>query len=432
MTTEVAVINRLGVALATDSAVTITGGGKSKVFDSGNKLFELNCDDPVGIMINGNMDLLGVPWELIIKDFRSSPSSPPSSIRGHLQNFLDFAAQHKAYNNDAEKRHIDAYVRDELERIKGVVSRRILHGEETVTDAKDVAVLVLGETEKRLAFLQTKPRAISLRGVTEKDFLNKYGGLLNSIMDEVFPPVPIGAAEKRRLRKMISTGILSEAQSDFSTGVVVAGYAPGDMFPSLAIVEVDGAVCGKLKYVHGEHVVIDRARNPGRVISFAQTDVADRLLSGADAQFVHMSAEYIAASLESSKDAIIDTLKLSGQSARNAKAIFEAMASAAADEYRNRFATTAREGFQRHFNEMVALMPKQEILELAEALVSITAIERKASHEQETVGGPVDLAFITRHEGFVWIKRKLYFPANLNPRYFWRKFNVGSLSGDPP
>lgn len=77
---------------------------------------------------------------------------------------------------------------------------------------------------------------------------------------------------------------------------------------------------------------------------------------------------------------------------------------------------------------MIALMPKLELIELAEALISITAIERKATSDEGTVGGPIDVAFITKHEGFVWIKRNDYFKAALNPRYFWRKYghtNIG-------
>jgi hypothetical protein len=72
MTTEIAVLNRLGVALATDSAVTISGGGTKKVFDSADKLFELSCIHRVAIMVNGNMDCFGVPWEIIVKDFRDN------------------------------------------------------------------------------------------------------------------------------------------------------------------------------------------------------------------------------------------------------------------------------------------------------------------------------------------------------------------------
>ena len=39
----------------------------------------------------------------------------------------------------------------------------------------------------------------------------------------------------------------------------------------------------------------------------------------------------------------------------------------------------------------------------------------------ETVGGPVDVAVITKNEGLVWIKRKLFFDPGLNSRYLQRQ-----------
>src|SRR5690606_2132983 len=35
-----------------------------------NKLFSLSHDAPVGVMIWGSADLCGVPWEVIIKEYR--------------------------------------------------------------------------------------------------------------------------------------------------------------------------------------------------------------------------------------------------------------------------------------------------------------------------------------------------------------------------
>lgn len=76
---------------------------------------------------------------------------------------------------------------------------------------------------------------------------------------------------------------------------------------------------------------------------------------------------------------------------------------------------------------MIAMMPKQELIELAEALVSITAVERKATADEGTVGGLIDVAFITKHEGFVWVKRKHYFEKDLTPTYFWRRYQKTSV-----
>jgi hypothetical protein len=62
----------------------------------------------------------------------------------------------------------------------------------------------------------------------------------------------------------------------------------------------------------------------------------------------------------------------------------------------------------------------EEMAHLAENLVSLESLKEKMTRSTETVGGPVDVAAITKSEGFVWIRRKLYFDPALNPRYAHR------------
>lgn len=54
-------------------------------------------------------------------------------------------------------------------------------------------------------------------------------------------------------------------------------------------------------------------------------------------------------------------------------------------------------------------MPPQDAIDLAEFLVDCTAKFHRFSPRANVVGGPVDIAVITRHDGFRWIKRKQYF-----------------------
>ena len=69
MTCEVAVLNKLGIAVATDSAVTV--GRNHKVYHSAQKLFQLSATEPVAIATYGAASILGVPWELLIKSYRT-------------------------------------------------------------------------------------------------------------------------------------------------------------------------------------------------------------------------------------------------------------------------------------------------------------------------------------------------------------------------
>ena len=69
---------------------------------------------------------------------------------------------------------------------------------------------------------------------------------------------------------------------------------------------------------------------------------------------------------------------------------------------------------------IVGQLPKEELAEMAEALVNLTSLKRRVTPAAETVGGPVDVAVISKGDGLVWMKRKHYFAPELNPRYFER------------
>ena len=47
---------------------------------------------------------------------------------------------------------------------------------------------------------------------------------------------------------------------------------------------------------------------------------------------------------------------------------------------------------------------------------AMSFFRRRVTTDRETVGGPIDVAVITKGEGFVWVKRKHYFSPEYNPR----------------
>ena len=69
---------------------------------------------------------------------------------------------------------------------------------------------------------------------------------------------------------------------------------------------------------------------------------------------------------------------------------------------------------------IVGQLPKEELAEMAEALMNLTSLKRRVTPAAGTVGGPVDVAVISKGDGLVWMKRKHYFAPELNPRYFER------------
>jgi hypothetical protein len=56
-----------------------------------------------------------------------------------------------------------------------------------------------------------------------------------------------------------------------------------------------------------------------------------------------------------------------------------------------------------------APMPIQDAIDLAEFLVHAAIVYSRFSPGAQIVGGPIEIAAITKHEGFKWIRRKHYY-----------------------
>ena len=74
---------------------------------------------------------------------------------------------------------------------------------------------------------------------------------------------------------------------------------------------------------------------------------------------------------------------------------------------------------------VVGMLPKDELAAMAESLVNLTSFKKKVTMQEETVGGPIDVAVISKGEGFIWIKRKHYFKPELNPQFFANYYREG-------
>jgi hypothetical protein len=431
MTTEIAVINRLGVALAADSAVTIPGYGADKVFDTGDKLFELSERYPVALMVNGSMDFLGVPWEIIAKEFRcTAPDDAAAiSIAQWMERFLDFLSKHPAVKADDVRRWQEGLIAEQLDDLGHAVREQI---EEVATsDTGDQNLQTVFQSlygaaiSERIEELLKAPALESLKGKTESDILPTVRSLVLEVSAEDFP-FDAASEQREEFSRLVAQRLLKDLDRLTATGLIICGFGGKDLFPSLHAVLIDGYVDGALRYRTSHNVTISRGQDTGNAISFAQTDVVDRLLKGTDNRFIDRARAFIKESVSGSLKQNFDRLKLKIVKADGTEIPAADMGGLLGDliasQFESKFAANLTQEFERKFKETIALMPKQDLIELAEALVSITAIERKASDDAGTVGGPIDVALITRAEGFVWIKRKHYFKADLNPRYMWRRF----------
>lgn len=63
---------------------------------------------------------------------------------------------------------------------------------------------------------------------------------------------------------------------------------------------------------------------------------------------------------------------------------------------------------------VIAPMPFPDAIDFAKYLVEVTAGFSHFLLGPDTVGGPIEIAGVSRHEGFKWIARKHYYTPQLN------------------
>jgi hypothetical protein len=143
MTTEIAIMNKSAVALAADSAVTITmvgpEGRSHKVLNTANKLFSLSKHAPVGLMIYGNAGMLGIPWETIVKMYRKELARQEfDTVEQYSKHFFRYLDDFDV-GEDLQEMYVrgvaKAWCQELRKRLDGWVEDKIRMGTQPVSEA---------------------------------------------------------------------------------------------------------------------------------------------------------------------------------------------------------------------------------------------------------------------------------------------------------
>ena len=417
MTAEIVVMNPYGLALATDSAVTV---GRRKVYNSAKKLFELTKHDPVGVMIYESVFLLNVPWETLIKICRNKlVDNRFDTLHEYMEAFLHFLNDNE-YKEFMSKDNENEFIRYSLQ---SNVLR--LH-----RDLSDLYMDIYGkygelnlQNDIQEIYIQHGRKLLSdrINRLKETDYIDvfnegDYNLLIENFGERIEKFIPKKFESHLFINEWIGDmkyiviqSLLKEFSNDYA-GIVFAGFGSKEIYPSVISLKVDGKINGKLKYSIIPHQT-KKINNSLRasIIPFAQRDMVKNFLSG-----IHMEMEqYIFTILENEFEGLshtlIEKLQEHFKEDLNLEQIEHDITDELLDVYRrfNRgLHDYKRKNFINPIVDIVETLPIEELAETAEALLNITSLKRKMSRSLETVGGPIDVALITKGDGFMWIKRK--------------------------
>lgn len=400
MTAVVGILNKNGIAIAADSAMTVTTGQGRKVYNSAHKIFALSKYHPVGVAIYNSAHFMGIPWEGILKEYRRQLGEQCFDALHDYQE--DFIAWMQGFDFFSKERNEN----DVLAELGSLVDYACGHAS---TISKEVFRANINSLQEDLEAEQTILKLSGENRAYVLSFLNRerIRTLLSKRLKQ--------EVENTIVEKLV-TLFLSYLEKEWFlkyTGLVFVGYGDKEMFPRLASLHVSIALGTQLRYLRETEVEIDH-NTDSAVMPFAQQDVIETILTGISPDVLKASQQVFRGSLENILNKIAE--ELPGLSEEQQQVI-QSMAKDSADDVQHFYKELNDQTWQTQTLPMlkaVAQLNKEDLAEMAETLIHITYLKRRFTMKEESVGGPVDVVLITKGDGLVWVKRKNYFDADLN------------------
>ena len=422
MTSEVVVMNRMAVALAADSAVTVEVGNTSKVRNSALKLFTLSKYRPVGVMVYSNPSILGVPLETIIKLFRRELGSKPfDTLPEYGQALISYLDRNTSlFPVDVQERYFLKAIESEYRRIRDRV-RSALEDSGYYGGETDWADTVIAE---RLEFWRGLQDSECFDDGIAQEVMTRNSAGISEVVHRVFAGLPVGVEGVRHLQEIAGHLVRKDhCPPDVLSGLVIAGFGEGEHFPVVQHIEIGGVYADKLK-VRPYSVATVSEENPSDVMAFGYQDMVDAFLNGiSTSTFSHLVDA--AAFIEELPVLALDAV--TGLAAEDKERLAEIVRQASAQKAYE-FKRNVAVGFmarRQGIESAVEALTIQELAQVASTLVGLSSFEQQMSLNRETVGGPVDVAVISKGDGLIWIDRKHYFRKELNSHFFHNYFDEG-------
>ena len=421
MTCEVAIMNKYAVVIAADSAVTTSDGmGAVRYSKGGNKIFQLSHHEPVGIMIYGAATLEGVPWEIIIKAFRDQLRDASfSKLPEYGVAFFNFVKSAQYLFPDAD---IRANYR---KRLNAAAVRLIEEGKQKYPEIADLTIADQIRKLRWDTFLLEKNA--ELDGLAQHAAI--AAGACSTAMNSVHTEIPGDVQaflDGQNLGNVVDIAMwFRTACYNFyamhalflnSTGIVLSGFGREQYFPQVIEYEVPGFVNQDFVYTKIDHNSCEIGHEtPAAISQFAMTSSIDAFTQGLDVEAYSQARDCYRAEVKTLAKSLLDAagaalpVDLDTQIELSTSAFSQQWVSNVAD---------------LHYHPMkriIASLPIEEMAHLAETLVVLQSLKERVTSPSQSVGGPIDVAVITKSEGLVWIKRKHFFDAEKNLRYVIRQ-----------
>ena len=416
MTSVVGILNKQGVAIAADSAVTRgrikDGSRQQKVTKNGNKMIRLSEAVPVAVMITGNADYLQIPWEVIVRRYRQRRGTVAhSTVEDASHDFFDYIQSDPVFWGDDCGME---YVRFLAKNIHDKIVNSNWDAAERNPD---------GSLCRPATFVKTFCRsASSLRKKLErggicphfKDYsIDQFrsaidGDIFLRISDNY--PDEVLTKIRESLEETVWTVLRTRAKGGHYATLVFSGYGKDQEFPSLVSAVVCEGFDRRVSYhVRPEDIVCISDDKPVAICPFAQDDVIRSVLRGIHTDWSGDAGDVFRRIVNPNFGDVFGSFYDEDDPGVEFRRM---LAEVETDDLHHQFYKEGMRLLDKNQHEWEKLLKDSDLeslASLADCLIDLTGFQRILTFSPEGVGGPVDVAVISKNNGFTWLRRKNWY-----------------------
>lgn len=433
MTAIVGVLNKEAVAIAADSAVTINCPSGHKVLNTANKIFQVSRKHPVGVMMYNFATFMDTPWSIVIKMYRDQLADKSfGTLQDYVCDFVlylkskDFFCTEKKQKQKLSMSMFAFYNEIYGQALQSLSKKRNIPLDVLQLNYNNILPPIVIHEEMEMILSDAELRYKKLKQTEEFDNYsieefkkyasNEIGEFRNYINGKVKDPQNFeGVFIKSYYAYLVS----NEVNINNGTGLVFVGYGENEIFPSLVSIIVESGFDGHLKYTVNEATGVEE-NNEALIRPYAQQDVINTVLCGVDDEVRNQCDLIFGETLNAYATHVQNIIQMAGAP----QEVLNEIQKIGIDTYvgfsSNKLESFIRQNYIIRLLDTVKYLGKEDLANMAESLIALTGLKRRMTSSEESVGGPVDVAVISKSDGFIWIKRKHYFDRALNEHFFTR------------
>lgn len=422
MTAVIGILNKRGAAIAADSAVT--RGGGYKFTKNGNKMVRMSNVVPISVMLTGNGAFLYTQWDIIIRHYRQHRGDiKHETVEACVHDFFKYISDnHFFFEQEIVENHIKENIQELFQHVNNNINFKFCDRDE---DGRLKSPK--GYQKDFLKILSHYHKNWSKNGVCPqfKDYTReKFHTIAGKFVDD-FLSKKCYSDDDFFCEDLLPKNVIDAVRDDFEQTLMVlltnrraganlifTGFGQSQQYPSLVAAAVFEGFDNRVNYhILPQDIVCISDDTPVAICPFAQTDVVESILRGIHCDFSKSICDKHCSIFSPFSDifAIEDDEDVLDMNLFEFRKLLHQVK---VNDLESKFTNAGIKYLDKNQGKWEKALEDYDLLAmaaLAQSLIDLTGFHRILHFKPEGVGGPVDLAVITKNEGFTWLSRKSWY-----------------------